>query len=177
MRRRAFAASAALAAFVPLAAPRAQSLLDRLAGTSMGANAFVQAAAISDNFEIESSRTLLTRSQHPQIREFAQRMIEHHTMMSTEMRAMPEATTRMPAQLDERRTNWLIMLRQQQDEDMLNRYYVQYQIESHEEALLAFETYAQSGDVPALKAFAEKHLPTIRTHLENARALQAPRAG
>jgi putative membrane protein len=175
MRRRALLATACL---VTAAAPAsAQGLLERLAGTGVGANAFVQVAAISDNFEIESSRILLARSTHPQIREFAQRMIEHHTMISTEMRSLPEATTRLPANLDERHSNMLIRLRQQEDVDMLNRYYVQYQIEGHEEALAAYEAYANGGDVPALRAFAQRHLPMIRQHLEQARALQAPQGG
>lgn len=177
MRRRALAMTALaapLAALFATPAP-AQSLLDRFAGTGVGTNTFVQLAAISDNFEIESSRLVLARSTHPQIREYAQRMIEHHTLISTEMRALPEATTRMPASLDDRHTNMLLTLRQQEDVDLLNRYYVQQQIEGHTEAVTAYETYANSGDVPALKAFAQRHLPMIREHLTAARALQSPR--
>lgn len=175
MRRRALMTTALTAT---LAAPAAaQGLLERLAGTGTGATAFVEQAAIGDNFEIESSRILLARSQHPQIREFAQRMIEHHTMMSNELRAMPEATTRLPAVLDNRRTGLLMTLQQQEDVDLLNRYYVQQQIEAHEEAETIFEAYANGGDVPALRAFAQRHLPTIREHLQRARALQAPQGG
>lgn len=175
MRRRTLLTTAFMAAATTPAL--AQGLLERLAGTGTGANAFVQVAAISDNFEIESSRLVLARSQHPQIRDYAQRMIEHHTMISTEMRALPEATTRMPASLDERHTNMLLTLRQQEDVDLLNRYYVQQQIEGHEEALAAYEAYANGGDVPALRAFAQRHLPMIRQHLEMARALQVPNRG
>lgn len=175
MRRRALLLTALALPALPALA-RAQGLANLFAGTGAGATAFVQMAAISDNFEIESSRIVLARSTHPQIREFAQRMIEHHTMLSTEMRALPEATTRMPANLDERHTNLLLVLRQQEDVDMLNRYYVQQQIEGHTETLAAYETYAQSGEVPALRSFAQRHLPMIREHLQQARALQAPQA-
>jgi putative membrane protein len=155
----------------------AQGLLERLAGTTLGANAFVQEVAIADNFAIESSRVLLARSTHPQIRDFAQRMIDHHTMLANEMRALPEASTRLPAALDDRHTSLLITLRGQEDIDLLNRYYIQQQIESHEDAVTAYETYANGGDVPALKAFAQRHLPMIRDHLQRARTLQAPERG
>jgi putative membrane protein len=84
----------ALAATSPA---RAQTLLERLAGSSISTSTFVQIAAISDNFEIESARLLLARSQHPKIRAYAMRMIEEHSMMSSEMLALPEATARMPA--------------------------------------------------------------------------------
>jgi putative membrane protein len=173
MNRRAILAAAFAA---PLASPAfGQGILGAIAGTGAGATAFVQLATISDNFEIESSRIILARSTHPQIREYAQRMIEHHTMLSTELRANPDATTRLPANLDERHTNMLLVLRQQENEDMLNRYYVQQQIEGHVEALTAYEAYANSGEVPSLKAFAQRHVGMIRSHLEQARALQGRR--
>ncbi len=166
------------ASFAAAASPAfAQGLLERLAGTSTGATAFVEFAAVSDNFEIEASRILLARSQHPQIRDFAERMIAHHTMMSAELRALPEATTRMPSTMDERHSRMLVLLRQQEEVDMLNRFYVQQQVEAHEEALAVYDAYAQGGDVPALQSFAQRHVGAIRQHLEMARALQAPRAG
>lgn len=152
----------------------AQGLLERLAGTSLGATGFVQVAAISNNFEIESSRLLLARSQHPQIRAFAERLIEHHTMLAAELAALPEATTRMPAALDERHGAMLATLRRQEEVDMLNRHFIEQQIEAHTETLAAYEAFAANGDVPALRAFAERHVGTIRQHLAMARALQAP---
>lgn len=152
----------------------AQGLLERLAGTSLGATGFVQLAAISNNFGIESSRLLLARSQHPQIREFAQRLMDHHTTLSSELAVLPEATTRTPAALDERHAAMLATLRRQEEVDLLNRHFIDQQIEVHEETLAAYQAYATNGDVPALRAFAERHVGTIRQHLEMARTLQAP---
>lgn len=172
---------AAPLAAAPLAAlPRpaaAQRLLELLAGTTLGANRFVELATVGNNFEIQSSQLLLSRSSHPQIREFAQRMIEHHGRIGAELAALPEASTRTPAALDDANTRRLITLQQQQDVDLLNRYYVQQQIEAHEEAVEVYEAYAAQGEVPALKAFAQRHLPLLREHLEAARALQAGSPG
>ena len=179
MRRRALMTALPLAAFAAtrLSPARAQGILGLIPGTGVGANEFVQLASISDNFEIQSGQIVLARSQHPQIREFAQRMVEQHTTMSTTLQGMPEASTRQPATLDEKHSNMLVLLRQQEDVDMLNRYYVQQQIEAHEEALAGFEAYASGGEVPALKAYAQRFAPMIREHLQMARALQAPQAG
>lgn len=151
-----------------------QSLLERLTGTAISTSAFVQVATISDTFEIEASRVLLARSQHPQIRAYAERMIEHHTMMANEMLALPDATSRMPATLDDRHATMLTTLRRQEEVAWLERHYVEQQVEAHTEALAAYEAYAANGDVPALRAFAQKHVGTIRAHLEMARALQMP---
>ena len=89
---------------------------------------------------------------------------------------LPEATTRLPPELDDRMQAKLASLRGYEGDD-LNRWYVQMQVESHTEAAQLFESYAANGEVPALKAFAQKHLPEIRRHLEHAQALQAPRQG
>jgi putative membrane protein len=153
-----------------------QPLINLFGGSvEVGPNTFVEQAAIADMYEIEASTLILQRSTHPQIRDYAQRMIEMHTMMARELRALPEGATRMPAGLNARRQNQLIRLRQYEG-DELNRWYVQEQIDAHTEAEALYQGYAEGGDVPALKAFAQKYLPEIRAHLAAARALQAPRA-
>jgi putative membrane protein len=179
MRRRLILSTALIAA--PLAASavpaRAQGLLDLLAGTGAGATRFVQLVTVGNNFEIQSSQLVLARSTHPQIRDFAQRMVEQHTALNAELSALPEASSRTPAALDDKHTGMLLTLQQQENVDLLNRYYVQQQIEAHEEAVAAYEAYAAQGEVESLKTFAQRHLPMIRQHLETARSLQTPRAG
>ena len=150
-----------------------QHFTQQLAATGAGATLFVNRATNSDNFEIESSRILLAGSSHPQIRAFAQQMIEAHTATSAELRAMPEASTRLPSGLDDRLQAKLIALRGYQGNE-LDRWYVQMQVEAHEEALELFEMYAFAGEVSSLKEFATRHAPALRRHLELARSLQQP---
>jgi len=179
MRKRTFLLAAA---GLPLAAPAfaqglnagpLQPLLNLFSSTEVGADTYVQQAAFGDTFEIESSRILLNGSQHPNLRQFAETMIQHHTLASNMLRSVPEGATRIPVGLDERRQRLLQELSMQQG-DMLNRVYVQQQIQSHEESELLHRTYAESGDVPVLKAHAQRMLPIVREHLQMARALQAP---
>ena len=168
-----------LAAALPVIATpvQAQTLQERFFRTGAGATAFVEFATISDTFEIESSRVLLARSTHAGIRPFAQKMVDQHGQMAADLRRLPEATTRLPAQFDERQAERIAVLRQQQDEDMLNRYYVEQQIQAHEEMLETYRAYANNGEVPALRAHAQRYAPTIEQDLKAARALQAPRQG
>jgi putative membrane protein len=44
-------------------------------------------------------------------------------------------------------------------------------IEDHEKAVALFEEQARHGMDPEIKAFAQKHLPDLREHLERARGL------
>jgi putative membrane protein len=171
MRRR------ALLTLIPLGAlaareARAQGVLERLGIAPISADSFVRSAAIGNDFAIDASRLLLARSQHPTIRAFAEHMIEHHSMMSSELRALPDAGTRLPPTPDERHAALLRTLRNQEEVEFLNRHFVDQQVEAHREMLAAFIAYADNGEVPALRAFARRHAPTIHQHLEMARALQ-----
>jgi putative membrane protein len=170
MRRRHLIAAIPLTALAGRAG--AQSLLEQIPSAGMSAETFVEEAARSDAYEIESSRILLARSTHPQIREFAQRMIEHHTMTTNELRGMPDAARFIPASLDLNRAAMIQVLQNQVDLDLLNRHYVDQQIEAHEQALVAFDAYARGGQVVPLRDFATRGAALIRQHLEMARALQ-----
>ncbi len=176
-RRSLFLASAMLLPALPLMAQdRPTTVLDLLSGTGVGANAFVERATIGDTFAIQSGQILLEKSAHPQIRQLAQDLIAAHTAMGAELRALPEASTRQPSSGDDRMQAKLASLRNYEG-DELNRWYVQMQVDATQEAATLFESYAQNGEVPGLKTFAQKHLPAIRMHLQRAQALQAPRAG
>jgi putative membrane protein len=45
-------------------------------------------------------------------------------------------------------------------------------VKDHEEAVVLFASEANDGKDPAVKAWAEKTLPTLREHLRMARELQ-----
>ncbi|NKC33110.1 DUF4142 domain-containing protein [Falsiroseomonas selenitidurans] len=181
-RRSLFLAGAMLVTALPLAAQtgspptsRPTTVLDLLSSTGIGSNTFVERATVGNNFEIQSSRILLENSTHPQIRELAQEIIATHTAMSAELRSLPEATTRQPAASNDVMTAKLARLRAFEG-DELNRWYVQMQVEENREAATYFQSYAENGEVAALKSFAAKYLPRLRAHLARAEALQAPRA-
>ena len=51
--------------------------------------------------------------------------------------------------------------------------YADQQVAAHKEAVDLFKKYASKGDDPDVKQFAEKTLPTIEHHLEEAKKLPA----
>jgi predicted outer membrane protein len=52
-----------------------------------------------------------------------------------------------------------------------DRLYGRMQVAAHQEAVALFTTYAQSGEDPSLRAFAQSALPTLQHHLGMARRL------
>jgi putative membrane protein len=130
---------------------------------------FVAAAAMSDMFEIESSRMAVGRSQNAGVKAYAQRMIDEHTRSSAELKAAAQGVEDavIPTELDERRKGMLDNLRGASPVDFDDRYLDQ-QSAAHRETLTFMEGYANGGDNPALKAFAAKATPMIRMHLDEA---------
>ena len=80
-----------------LAAPaHAQSVgektgVNAMIGIAPKTEDFVRIAAISDMFEIESSKLAASNAQDPAIKSFAEKMVKDHTQVSTEMKALVSA--------------------------------------------------------------------------------------
>lgn len=130
---------------------------------------FVASAAMSDMFEIESSRMASGRAQNADVKRYADMMIAEHTTSSAELataaRGVEDAV--IPATLDQRRLGLLDNVRGASPVDFDDTYLDQ-QIAAHTETLAFMRGYAERGDNPALKAHAAKVAPIVQRHLDEA---------
>jgi len=134
---------------------------------------FVKQAAISDMFEIESSKLAAQRAD-AKSKSFAAKLVKDHTATSTELKALVKGgkvKAEIPAALDNAHKSKLDSLKAAQGGDF-DKMYDENQIEAHQNAVNLFERYANGGDNPALKAFASKHLPHLKEHLKMAEELK-----
>lgn len=132
---------------------------------------FLAQAASGNEFEIESSQLALQMSQNPAVRNFANMMISDHARLGQAMAAAatsagltPPAPTLLPqhqALLDQLRTTG----------PNFDAAYRGVQIQGHQQALMLFQNYATSGDVPAIRAAAGQAIPAIQMHLSQAQML------
>nr|WP_301280996.1 DUF4142 domain-containing protein [Nostoc sp. PCC 7107] len=53
----------------------------------------------------------------------------------------------------------------------LQREYMTHMVEDHQKDVSAFQTEAQQGQDPDVKAFASQTLPTLEEHLQQARSI------
>jgi putative membrane protein len=125
---------------------------------------FVKQAANSNMFEIQSSELALDKTQDSRVRDFAQRMVQDHTQAGDKMKAAAQGQA-IPTSLDQEHAQMLQQLQQASGNDF-NRSYVQMQFDGHQKAVALFDGYAQSGDNPQLKQFAQQTVPTLREHLQ-----------
>lgn len=133
---------------------------------------FVPMAASSDMYEIESSRLALERSQSPAIKQFAQMMIDHHTMTTqqvTEAAQSSGITPPPPALLPPHRA-MLDKLQPAQGRDF-DRMYLDQQRTAHRQALALHQTYSRRGDKEPLRQAATQAVPIVQRHIDQLKTL------
>jgi putative membrane protein len=136
---------------------------------------FVTAAATSDMYEVTAGRIALQRAQSPAVKEFAEKMVDAHTMTTQKLKGIltsNKINVAPPAHVDNRRQGMLDNLRGAKAEDFDHRYITQ-QVAAHKEADILFRGYAKDGDNAAIKDFAATTDKDIKMHLSMAQQLDS----
>lgn len=136
---------------------------------------FVAKASATDMFEIEAGKLAVERSTNPEVKKYAQMMVDMHTAMSADLKSAVAASgqttlapaTALPADLQDK----LDDLRAADAKDF-DKKYADDMVDVHQAALNTVQRYAEGGDVPALKAFAAAGAPKIQEHLNQAEGLK-----
>jgi putative membrane protein len=135
---------------------------------------FVRKAAISDMFEVESSRLALEKQPDKDTKPFARHMVKDHTKTSKELKSLIEKkkiNAQLPTAMDDEHKNQLDRLRALNGKEF-DTAYDQAQLKGHQEAVALFTRYSESGDNPDLKTWAAKTLPNLKKHLDMAGKLK-----
>jgi putative membrane protein len=138
------------------------------------AQAFIDAVSASDKFEIESSRIVQGAGPAEPLRSFTQMMLRDHQTSTNELRKAANLANDAAFPDDQKLTaeqeSSLAALRNAGGE--MASLYARQQVAAHEKTLAILKTYAASGDKQPLMRFAEKAIPIVTHHLEQARTLK-----
>lgn len=128
---------------------------------------FAQKAAIGGMMEIESSARMIKHTENPDIQTLATMMVKDHGAANAELKAIAKKEKlSLPQTLPREKLDILNKLDTMQEEAR-NREYAALMVKEHNEAVALFTTASESNGNAALKAFAQKHLPTLKAHLEH----------
>lgn len=128
---------------------------------------FVNLAATSDMFEIQSSRLALQRSRNPATRRFAQRMIDDHTQSSQRLAALAQAKgIVLPTGLDPEQQRMMAAI--DNTRRIFDQEYFRQQGMAHAGAVQVYQTEIANGYDADLRGFAQQTLPVIQEHLSMA---------
>lgn len=127
---------------------------------------FLQRAAQSGQLEMDASKLALERAESQEVREFAERMINDHQEMDTELRALAQSrNVELPDRLRWGQNRAIKGLENREGQDFDRRYADRIAVDAHGDAVELFEDAAENADDEEVRGFAEKGLPTLREHL------------
>ncbi|WP_155256475.1 DUF4142 domain-containing protein [Mesorhizobium loti] len=134
---------------------------------------FVATASSANSFEIDAAKLALKRAQAPELKAFAQRMIEAHSPAQEELLAIAKSGDKTkefaePAP-DGEQQGILAKLASVKDGPDFDKMYIEGQIYVHQRAISLLKGYSD-GDSD-LNRFAAKTLPTIIDHYQMAQEL------
>lgn len=154
----------------------ALAMLVPLALTACGAPStpdFVQQVAMSDLYEVEAGKIAAAKGQSEAVKQFGKHMVEAHAQITAELKGVVDAEkidVTLPTALDDKHQLMIDDLNAAHEGDF-DKTYAKQQVSAHEKAVDLFSKYADKGDDAVVKAFAEKTLPVIKQHLEEAKKL------
>ncbi len=129
--------------------------------------AYVQNAAASDLFEIETSRLALQQAASPAIKTYAQMMIDEHGKSSEELRAAAQAArVPMAAALPADRQAQVAALQPLRGEQF-DPLYLEQQRASHQDSLAKVNQYLAAAQPGPLKDHASKLTGVVQKHLNS----------
>jgi putative membrane protein len=134
---------------------------------------FVQNVAMSDMYEVEAGKIASQKGQSDAVKNFGQMMVAAHSKTTEELKgvvASESIKVDLPTKLDAKHQKLIDDLNAASDADF-DKTYAKQQIDGHKDAVRLFDSYAKKGDNAALKAFAQKTLPVIQQHLDEAKKL------
>ncbi|GJE56950.1 DUF4142 domain-containing protein [Methylobacterium thuringiense] len=143
--------------------------VNSLLGVAPTTQDFVTQAAISDMFEIQSSKLAEERADDA-TKAFAKQMITDHEKVSTELKGLVKdgkIKADIPTEMDSAHASKIAKLKGLKGEDFTKQYHSDQET-GHKNAVDLFKRYAEGGENADLKAWAAKTKPALDGHLKMA---------
>ena len=124
---------------------------------------FMEKAARASMSGVAISRVAATRTSNPEVRRFAQNLINDHEEAFEQLSALAATLgVSLPAK-DPRPERW-----EKRDAKNFDREYLEEMIDEHEDVVKLFAEHAKDGEDATSVAYARKHLPKLQQHLQHA---------
>lgn len=136
-------------------------------------NGFMMEAARGGMAEVELSKLATTKAQNPEVKKFAQQMIQDHTNANTELKQLAgKKNVTLPTELDAEHKALKDSLSSLSGA-AFDKAYVNAMVSDHEKTVNLFKTQAGGGTDADAKAFAAKTLPKLQGHLDMIKGIES----
>jgi putative membrane protein len=122
--------------------------------------------------EIRASNLALEKATSADVKAYAQMMVDGHKKATEELRALAQAKgVKLPDDATLMAKAKTKMLEERSGASFDKHYIEAVGIKAHENAIKRFEKASKDAKDPEVKAWADKMLPDLRTHLEKAKSV------
>lgn len=136
-------------------------------------NDFFTKAGQAGLAEVELGKLAAQKATNAEVKKFAQKMVDDHTKAGNELKELAVKKGKvLPADMDSSHKSTLEKLKGLSGADF-DKAYVDAMVDDHKTAVDLFEDEADDGTDADVKAFAGKTLPTLKSHLEMIKAIEA----
>lgn len=150
------------------------STLSSAADLSLSDKRFLKNAAESGNYEVEGSKLALKTSKNVEVQKFAKMMVDDHTKAGAKLKALASSkgvdVSPEPSLVQQAKLKYLGTRNGAKFDD---KYAETVGVSAHEATVKLFEDAADDASDADIKKFAADTLPTLKHHLELAKALDA----
>lgn len=127
---------------------------------------FLAKAGMAGLYEVIVGNLALEQGMHAAVKEFAQRMVTDHARVNAELQQLATASgVALPTELAGDYAAAAEHLRSLST-DQFDRAYMQHMVSDHQNEIAEFERAAAQADHPDIRAFAAKHVPMLKEHLQ-----------
>ncbi|OQP39895.1 hypothetical protein A4H97_16885 [Niastella yeongjuensis] len=133
---------------------------------------FMNDAAVGGMTEVEVSKLASERAMNPRVKGFAEMMVRDHSAANDELKTIARGkNVNLPAELGGKNADHVTDLSKKKGADF-DKAYMKMMVSDHKDVVDAFEKTAKDGTDPDVKTFASQKLPTLRMHLDSAKAIE-----
>jgi putative membrane protein len=134
---------------------------------------FIGAAAMDGMAEVEHGRLAAQRASSPEVKRFAQRMVDDHSKAAGGLKDLASRKeVALETELDDQHQAMQDQLAKLQGA-AFDKAYMSHMVKAHLQAVAQFQQEAKAGGDPDVKAWAAKMLPMLQEHVKLASSINA----
>lgn len=133
---------------------------------------FIADAADGGMTEIKASQLAQSQATSPRIQQFASMMVTDHNKLGDQLKSIAQSkNVPLPPDVSDKHQKMLDELKQKSG-SAFDKAYMHMMVKDHASTVDAFQKAAGSVQDSSLRSFVVTALPTIRMHLDSARAIE-----
>jgi putative membrane protein len=124
-------------------------------------------------YEVQMGTMALTKATSPEVKKFAQMMVDDHTKANNELKAIAsKKSMSLPDVMSEDKQKKYYDLERDEKKEDFDKKFMEEMVDDHKEDIKKFEKEAENGNDPDLKSWAAEKLAILRHHLQEAERIR-----